>query len=690
MVEPLSAASAALGAYRLGSGLVERFRGRNEIANLFKTLGKELRQDHRIPAEHRDALARDIDGLRVDPYFLGGLSAYLDDAQADVLGPLKARIVDLYADRAGDFGMTAEEIAGLVVEHIERDAWRAKPDDRSAAHLDALLLRGEVRTGLAEVRDELRRAQAAQQRVIVAAGLPSEGIERALALLGEECPEQFGRVEGLIGANDSGERAAELIPPALTDDGLCYPVLVVYARYAEQGGYWNESSLAWERVSQLREGHAPALVNAAVAAGVPGQEDRRIDLLERARAIDPREPKLLLEEVGAVEDPGGRLELLEGLEADDDQVAALIECHRALAYLELDQVEEAARRVERAERLGPKMVQVRTVAVNLTIHRARLAMLADQPFDEIALLDAQRRCLSLREELIPQARWQESGRLLMLAMDCASLLHDKDFAAELASRAITEEIDAAGGAAVLAEAALRGGHWGPALRFVEGGPDNDETRRIAATARLALGEDGEAAQTTLEALAVGDGPEAESAALALLAHAGLRDGEWSEIAEGRLLPDHAVMVLTLKALHAARDDYAAAKSVVAAHRDEPWAIELLFYLASRAGEDEAVDLAREVITTNPARWVRLDCARVLFEAGARAEAETQARIVADDRAASPSQRSDAYNGLLLILEAENRWPDARKVLGDWSLVDPTDERLNGWQVRVGNRLRRHR
>ena len=543
------------------------------------------------------------------------------------------------------------------------------------------------RHGLAELRGELR-SLGGQQRLIVAADLTSEGIQRALTRLAEDCPEELGRVEPLIDANDSGERAADLIAPALSEVDLCYQVLVVYARYAEQGGRWNESSLAWERVSELRDGHAPALVNAAIAADVAGHDDRRDDLLARAREVDPREPKLLLENAAALEDPEARLELLAGVEADDDQVAALVEVHKALAYLQLDQVGEAGRHVERAESLGPGMVQVRTISVNLAIQRARVATQADQPFDEVALLDAQRRCLSLREELIPQGRWQESARLLMLAMDCASLLHDRDFAAELASRALPEEIQHADGATVLAEAALQGGHWGLALRFIEGAPDNDESSRIAAAARLALGEDPAEARATLEGLAEGGGPEAKLAAMALLAHAGLRQGEWSETAETVLLHDEPIHVLSLKALHLGRDDYPAARAVLDPYRDHPWAIRLLFHLATGAGESEAVDLARQLLSTNPERWTRLECARVLFEAGEYAEAETQARVVANDGAASPGQRSDAYHALLNILQADNRWLEAREILRAWSSDDPTDERLNGWQVRVGNRLRR--
>ena len=516
----------------------------------------------------------------------------------------------------------------------------------------------------------------------------SEGIQRALTRLGEDCPEQLGRVEQLTGGNDPGKRAAELIPPALSEVGLCYQVLVVYARYAEQGGRWNESSRAWERVSELREGHAPALVNAAIAAEVAGQDDRHANLLAKAREIDPSEPKLMLEDAAAVEDPEARLELLAGIAADDDQVAALVEIHQALAHLQLDQLGEAGRHVERAETLGPKMAQVRTISVNLAIQRARVATLAEQPFDEVALLDAQRRCLSLREELIPQARWRESGRLLMLAMDCASLLHDRDFAAELASRAVPEEIDATDGATVLAEAALRGGHWGLALHFIESAPDTDESSRIAAAAQLALGDDPADARATLERLAEGGGPEAKLAAMALLAQAGLRQGEWSKTAETVLVPDEPIWVLSLKALHLGRDDYPAARAVLDPHRDHPWAIRLLFHLATEAGESEAVDLARQLLSTNPERWMRLECARVLFEAGEHTEAETQARIVATDGAASPGQRSDAYHALLNILQADGRWLDAPEVLRAWSSDDPTDERLNGWQVRVGNRLRR--
>jgi hypothetical protein len=71
---------------------------------------------------------------------------------------------------------------------------------------------------------------------------------------------------------------------------------------------------------------------------------------------------------------------------------------------------------------------------------------------------------------------------------------------------------------------------------------------------------------------------------------------------------------------------------------------------------------------------------------AAATAESQARLVAEDPAASNAERSDAYSVLLRVLERTGRWRDAQRELGEWVRVDVTDERINFWQMRVGSRL----
>jgi hypothetical protein len=127
-----------------------------------------------------------------------------------------------------------------------------------------------------------------------------------------------------------------------------------------------------------------------------------------------------------------------------------------------------------------------------------------------------------------------------------------------------------------------------------------------------------------------------------------------------------------------------------AQEPERWALQLRFTLADLADHADALELVPQVLASNPDRHQRLRCAGVLFARcdHERSRAEAEARLVAQDHAAPTAERADGYHALLRILEADQRWQDAQAELVAWVAVDSTDDRLNAWQVKVGNRLRR--
>jgi thioredoxin-like negative regulator of GroEL len=120
------------------------------------------------------------------------------------------------------------------------------------------------------------------------------------------------------------------------------------------------------------------------------------------------------------------------------------------------------------------------------------------------------------------------------------------------------------------------------------------------------------------------------------------------------------------------------------------ALQLRFELAKRANDPTAADLVPRVLAANPDRHHRLLVADFPLQTrdGSLETAESQARLVAEDPAASDAERSDAYTVLLRVLERTGRWRDAQRELAEWVRVDVTDERINFWQMRVGSRLSR--
>jgi hypothetical protein len=213
-------------------------------------------------------------------------------------------------------------------------------------------------------------------------------------------------------------------------------------------------------------------------------------------------------------------------------------------------------------------------------------------------------------------------------------------------------------------------------------------RRIRAAARLALRQELDHARAELRELALGEWPEAEMAALALCKDAAFHDGPWYEDVAA-VLAEHAPVETTLMhARHlAGTGRYDESVELLDAQEGDAQALQLRFELAKRANDPTAAELVPRVLAANPDREHRLLVADFLLQTrdGDLATAESQARLVAEDPAASKAVSSDAYDVLLRILERAGRWRDAQRELAEWVRVDVRDERINFWHVRVGNR-----
>jgi len=519
-------------------------------------------------------------------------------------------------------------------------------------------------------------------------------VQKAVRELVEHNEQEFGLVEPLLTDPNPATRAARWIaepPEPLV--AASWQLWVVVTRVAERGGEWRAGVDGWLRVSELRGGELRAIVNASIAAGVAGNTELEAGLLERARAIDPDHPKIKLQEAGQRDHATEQLAVLDGVSSDDASEQVLIELNRAVAYLQLHDLaaaEAAIRRAEESPAAG-ELVQLDLVRANAVVHRNRLAAGQSRWTDAQAMARAEADCLRVRGVLIAEHRFGESVRALMLAVDTAAVRFDFARAKALLEMATEAEIAAPDAGGVLGDAALRCGHPQLALRFTGSAPASDETRRIRATARLALRQDVDEARTELRSLALAGGLEAKLAALALCKDAAFHRGPWYEDVAVVLASEAPIDAVLLEARHlAGAVQYDAAVELLDRHDDNPQLLQLRFELAWAARDPSAIELVPRVLAANPDRHHRLLCAELLMthldSDTARAEAEI--RVVAEDEAASDAERSDAYNLLLRLLERAERWDDALTELGKWVEVDASDERLNYWQVKVGSRRRR--
>lgn len=532
---------------------------------------------------------------------------------------------------------------------------------------------------------------AAAAPVILDTAGAAVAVQKAVRKLKDEAPDQVTLVQDFVVDDHKlgAQRAAALaVQPPERYQVASWQVWSVIAHVTAAGGDWKTSSAAWREVALRRDEPTRALVNAAIAADIAGDFQSHAELLAKARKADPEHPKLLLEEIKDYVNPAEVLAQLRDFESDAPGETALAAGHRAIAHLMLDQLPEAEREIDIARRIDPETVQVRILEINLSVHRERKAMLGDAFVDDAALDKAIGDALILRDELIPEARFTESNRLLMMAVDAATMRYERDRAAGLLEKALPAELTRPADRLALVEAAIRGGQWKVARRLVDGAPDTAEFRRLGASVRLALNPRDSEPLAELEALVAEGGEEAEKAGFALLLHSAMRQSPWSPQAEEMLLSEHKNMVIELKALRLSNsNDYREAKKLLRRHLPAHWARQSLFDLAVlRRDQEEAEKHVPDLLAANPGYAGRVSCARILLNKSDLNGAETHARMVVESHAASHT-RAEAAWILVQALGADERWDAAREVLEAWTEANPSDPRIGWWRARVGNRVR---
>ena len=408
-------------------------------------------------------------------------------------------------------------------------------------------------------------------------------------------------------------------PPPLAEGSR--DLITALARTAESCALWAEASEVWERLAARHVGAARAdhLVRAAIDADVGGDSQRRLRLLSQAEQADPDSPRLRLERMDDALGPEEQLELLEGLQTDDPSLRSLIAVQRSRAAMLLPDLEQAERHLTEARELERDSLQVQSMSVNLRVQRARVALFERRAFSLHEARAAMRDALALRVTMIEMGRWEESGRLLMLAGDVPALLRDLEGAQRILETALPEELEATDGAAVLGDAALRVGAGDLALQFTEKAESDDAVRRIRATVHVDKPGHREGALEELRDLALGGGPTAHHAAFARLEAClqPVRAGWDEKVAEVLRDGGHERTETGFRLLALAQSaEYERAEELAAELPPKAWAANLRLHVARERGNHTLVERAAiEVLEFGPDASGRLLAGLSLASAG---------------------------------------------------------------------------
>lgn len=574
----------------------------------------------------------------------------------------------------------------LVREFFGRDALRrfnpvayeAETVSSIEGSLDRLLARATPAVQIVDLTGEPQRLREAYSR------LDGSELQQVRTLLGEA--PTVGLVSAVVRDPPSGLAA------------MGSDVWRVIAIEAERLGDWASGATAWDAAAARAEtddARVRALGDGAAAAGIAGDLEFQRDLQERARAIDPRHPRVALIGLESMS-PAQQLETLGPVSSDDPGIQSLIHGHRVLAHLMLGDVRSAERDLEAAKGLTPDTATVQMLAVNVEVQRGRLDLIAHRPLRGSNLEAAISQAASARESLANQRRYGEALRVRMLESDAHLLLDDRRRAARILADASPEELAEPDASEVLGDAALRALDFGLALRLTEGAPPSDAVSRIHAAASLEVGSavTKRSAVATLDALIDGGGPEANEAAFLRL-HASLAsdDVPWSDVARDRLASEgHRREATILEASHLAmrRHDVRSAVALLREKGDPEWShVWAMRLLLTHGGSNTDLEnAAGEVILTGPSQAIRVECGRAFARAGDFGRAEEVLISVARDPAASIETRAEAYHYLVRVSGVEqNAWRRAGEHLDAWIALAPGDSRASQWMPTVANRRR---
>ena len=527
-------------------------------------------------------------------------------------------------------------------------------------------------------------------------------IQRVLESLQAEAPADLIALLGVVGEPPLPHRAEAVItqwPPFLDN---CHPAAITaLALLAEQDGAWRSASRAWAHLGERTRTASPsdaagAYVLAAVAAKLEDDIVEHARLLKVAREIDPAEPRIVLEEIHDEASAQQRIDACIGLHSADPAVEALIKSNLAIGQVLLPDIDAAERTLADLPAEARDSMPVRAARLNVAVQRARLATLDQRPVNGSELRRLKEDALTLRDELLAQRRFGESGRLLMLAVDASALLGQRAAASKALAARRPEEL-AGSGAEVLAAVALRIGAWRAVIDIADAAPRQPPLQRLRAAAAIEAGTAAEADEAIAYLdLVVSSGQEGALEAAFLRLAAVIRDGShfaWSVAASDLAIAEgHERIAIIAKSFELAHRhaDYEGAYELLDGYSSHEWARSMKLRLAHRHGNHSALrEAANAVLEAGPSQELRVECGQALARTGDFEDAVRALAGLTQEMDAPPGPRAQALYLVVRILGPElDRWEDAARYHDQWSRAFPGDTRASGFAPMIAHRTKR--
>lgn len=639
---------AALGVIPLVGDAYTYWRNHNVVANLFRELNHDLRQDARISADTREQVCQEVENLRVDPTFLGGIRAYMEEVDLDAVPALRARMTKLL-ELPDDAGRSA--VADIVIESVQRNVNRAFRSDRDAAYhesrrstkqVSGTIEGAEQRLASRIAASEARRSEEHQslasavervERALTDTGDadgstpsgPASGPERVLDDLVQMRPGDGEDVRRLWESQSAEAVAALIREPDSWLLGAHAEVWEALARLLAQSGEHSAALLAYEAALERGVRDRPrTLVRAAAVAMVSGQPERSAELAGLANTEGPDHPAVRLNAVDhMLEEPAEVLRLLADFESDDAADLATAEVLRARSALMLEEYDSARTRAESALRIDTAN------PVAARIHGLALYLPEQQQFakggrpDVGAVKEALADFEGARRDMRAQRRFDDSCQISALIVEAHLTIDDRTAAlAALQAPELLPEEARSESAADLGRLAILLGRPELALSFLPETVASEEAKLFRASA-LARGVDRDRAPdgvTHLRSLmsAASDDAKRHFAAMALLiAASDFADVTWDVKAHEIVRADDPVAAAVLYADHLRLCDLLDdAEAELLIHSDHPGALNSLVRVSLDRGEfDVALERVDTLIRLAANGENRLLRAQVLVESG---------------------------------------------------------------------------
>lgn len=668
-MDPGTALAIGKSAISLAGAAKQYLSGRDDRRNFVRELASILSDDASLTPEQQQACARGIEMLLVEPSFWGQVDDLLrgdDEATPAIAG----RVAALALDRTGE-ALSQERLEN----QINRAVIRSARDVRDAVFQGTRQLDRAVR----EIG-----ASTAPVAFLDLDDAP-EWATKALKLLAKEKPADHAHLDGLTSGFSDLEPVRALITGADPwAHGRSRELWIALARLAEAMPDWGLATEAWERVADTGDDPIPALVFGSISAGLAGDGAKQEELFARAKDLDPDHPRVRLQEIRTDVDPAEALEALTKITPEDPTLRGLVACHRGMAYLFLDDLDGVAAALEDARKHDDSLLQVRMLDINLRLQRERKAVFENTRRSAEAELQIAADALDLRERLLAMERFDESGRLLMLAIDATALAGRRDKVPELLDLAVDGERKVGNGDVVLAEAALRSGHAARARTLLwPDKPEDEERERVIAQALSRMPDPATRAEglRRLDAIVAGGGSESEMAAgLRVVACLLEPDVEWSEEAEANLVgTEHEHLNRHVKAMWlASRGEGEEAVALLHDADTNPVSAETMLVVYSRTGGvDKGYDFAKTTLARGvDDHMVRYLCAMACRSARDFDRMRAELYSVARDERAPFDLRGHAY---IVIAEHEEDMAVRIEALQEATRLSPNDPDLqNAW------------